>query len=86
MREQGHDVVDVPAELEQTFTGMIDQLARHVPFTKISYFFGSNIPGKPVKNLLNPGGRPMLFNFIKELRDDGYAALRLSSSSDRAAS
>ncbi len=75
MRDRGDDVVDVPEELEQEFTGMIDQLSRHVPFTKISYFFGSNIPGKPVKNLLNPGGRPMLFRYIEQLRDSGYAAL-----------
>ncbi len=79
MRDQGHDVVDVPEALELEFTGMIDQLSRHVPFTKISYFFGSNIPGKPVKNLLNPGGRPMLFRYIQDLRDDGYASLDLSS-------
>ncbi len=75
MREQGVDVVDVPDELEAGFTGMIDAMARHVPFTSISYFFGSNIPGKPVKNLLNPGGRPMLFKFIAEQRDEGYRSL-----------
>ncbi len=85
MREQGYDVVDVPEELEQAFTGMIDQLSRHVPFTKISYFFGSNIPGKPVKNLLNPGGRPMLFKFIEDLRAEGYASLQLSRSAEVAA-
>ena len=75
MREQGHRVVDVPAELEQSFTDMIDTMARHVPFTSISYFYGSNIPGKPVKNLLNPGGRPMLFQFIEEQRAEGYRSL-----------
>jgi len=82
MREQGYDVVDVPEELEQTFTGMIDQMSRHIPFTKISYFFGSNIPGKPVRNLLNPGGRPMLFKFIEDLRAEGYASLQLSRSAE----
>ena len=82
MREHGYDVVDVPEELQQTFTGMIDQLSRHIPFTKISYFFGSNIPGKPVKNLLNPGGRPMLFKFIEDLRAEGYASLQLSRSAE----
>ena len=85
MRDQGYDVVEVPEELQQSFTGMIDQLSRHVPFTKISYFFGSNIPGKPVKNLLNPGGRPMLFDFIEQLRSEGYASLHLSRSGERAA-
>jgi len=80
LREDGYDVVDVPEELQDSFTGMVDQLASHVPFTNISYFFGSNIPGKPVKNLLNPGGRPMLAKFISELREDRYAALRRSRS------
>ena len=86
MRELGYDVVDVPEDLQESFTGMIDQLSRHVPFTKISYFFGSNIPGKPVKNLLNPGGRPMLFKFIEDLRSEGYASLRLSRSAEGVAS
>ncbi len=78
MREQGVDVVDVPATLESEFTTMIDKLARHLPFTDISYFFGSNIPGKPVRNLLNPGGRPMLFRYLDELRANGFEGLDLS--------
>lgn len=78
MRDQDVDVVDVPPELESEFTTMIDKLARHLPFTDISYFFGSNIPGKPVRNLLNPGGRPMLFRYLDELRASGFAALNLS--------
>ena len=40
---------------------MVDHGARMSPFGESSYFFGSNIPGKPRKYLLNSGGRPKLF-------------------------
>ncbi|MFV0316738.1 MAG: flavin-containing monooxygenase [Microthrixaceae bacterium] len=82
MRRQGYDIVDVPTEMQDSFTQMIDDKARYVPFTDVSYFFGSNIPGKPVKNLLNPGGRPMLFKFIDEARSADYAPLLLARSTD----
>jgi hypothetical protein len=39
-----------------------------------------------VKNLLNPGGRPMLFKFIEDLRSEGYASLRLARSAEEVAS
>ena len=57
MRAKGYDVVDVTPELEDDFTGMVDKLARRALFNTSSYFFGGNIPGKPIKYLLNPGGR-----------------------------
>jgi cation diffusion facilitator CzcD-associated flavoprotein CzcO len=78
MREAGHDVVDVPAEMEAEFTDMVDKMVRWLPFTEISYFFGSNIPGKPVRPLINPGGRPSLAKHISELRKVGYRSLKLS--------
>ena len=78
MRDADAEVVDVPEALETEFTTMIDKLSRHLPFTDISYFFGSNIPGKPVRNLLNPGGRPMLFRYLDELRSSGFASLEFS--------
>jgi cation diffusion facilitator CzcD-associated flavoprotein CzcO len=77
MRDRGLAVVDVPPELEADFTGMVDKLARHALFNESSYFFGGNIPGKPIKYLLNPGGRPVLFRYIEELKAGGYAALHL---------
>ena len=50
------------------------------PFGESSYFFGTNIPGKPRKYLLNSGGRPKLFKEIAEgrrARLQGVPALAL---------
>ena len=43
---------------------MVDNGAALSPFGEISYYFGTNIPGKPRKYLLNSGGRPKLFKEI----------------------
>ena len=43
-----------------------------------SYFFGTNIPGKPRQYLLNSAGRPKLFAMIAEVRDNDYTAFTLS--------
>jgi len=61
---------------------MVDRGAEHATFGKASYFFGTNIPGKPQKYLLNSGGRPKLFKEIARVLDTDYAAFRLSRSSD----
>ena len=84
MRDRGAAVVDVTPELEADFTAMVDKLARHALFNESSYFFGGNIPGKPIKYLLNPGGRPILFRTIAELKAGDYEALRLSPAPDGA--
>ena len=64
---------------------MVDRGAASRPsFGTSSYFFGSNIPGKPRKYLLNAGGRPKLFKEIAESRANDYEAFRLSRSSDAA--
>lgn len=82
MRDQDVAVVDVPPELEADFTGMVDKMARRALFNQSSYFFGGNIPGKPIKYLLNPGGRPMLFRYIDELKAGGYQALHMTPAPD----
>ena len=61
---------------------MVDRGAATAPFGERSYFFGSNIPGKPRKYLLNSGGRPKLFKEIARVIDTDYEAFRLSRSSD----
>lgn len=78
MRDRGLAVVDVPEDLEADFTGMVDELARRALFNESSYFFGGNIPGKPIKYLLNPGGRPTLFRYIDELRAGDWSALDMA--------
>ena len=55
---------------------MVDTGAATSPFSENSYFFGTNIPGKPRKYLLNSGGRPKL---LTEIGGSRRTATRLSS-------
>jgi hypothetical protein len=63
---------------------MVDRGAAASPFGESSYFFGSNIPGKPRKYLLNSGGRPKLFKEIAKVVESDYKSFRLSRSSNPA--
>ncbi len=63
---------------------MVDTGAVLSPFGESSYYFGTNIPGKPRKYLLNSGGRPKLFKEMKRVRDTDYEAFTLSRASDAA--
>ena len=61
----------------------VDEHDRHAggvapSFGESSYYFGTNIPGKPVRYLLNSGGRPKLFKEIRGVGDNDYEAFRLS--------
>ena len=82
LREHGFDTIEVTAEAEARWTDMVDRGVVNSSFTQASYYFGNNIPGKPVKYLLNSGGRPKLFKEIARVVDTDYAAFRLSSASD----
>ena len=60
---------------------MVDRGAARSPsFGVSSYYFGSNIPGKPRKYLLNSGGRPKLFKEIARVEENDYRAFKLSRS------
>ncbi len=78
LRHHGYDVIEVDPVAEERWTKMIDTGAAMSPFGEISYYFGSNIPGKPRRYLLNSGGRPKLFKEIRRVRDTDYEAFRLS--------
>jgi hypothetical protein len=78
-RDHGYDVIEVDPEAEERWTSMVDRGAADAPFGERSYFFGTNIPGKPKKYLLNSGGRPKLFKEIARVKDTDYKAFRLSS-------
>jgi len=80
--EHGYDVIEVDAAAEDKWTAMVDRGAADAPFGEKSYFFGSNIPGKPRKYLLNSGGRPKLFKEIDKVIRNDYKSFRLSRSSD----
>jgi cation diffusion facilitator CzcD-associated flavoprotein CzcO len=81
-REHGYDTIEVDPAAEDEWTAMVDRGAAKSPFGESSYFFGTNIPGKPRKYLLNSGGRPKLFKEIAKVVDNDYKAFRLSRSSD----
>jgi len=82
LREHGYRTIEVDPAAEERWTTMIDTGAATSPFGEISYYFGSNIPGKPRRYLLNSGGRPKLLKEIRRVRQNDYQAFRLSGSSD----
>ncbi len=82
VRDNGYDTIEVDAEAEERWTAMVDRGATDAPFGESSYFFGTNIPGKPRKYLLNSGGRPKLFKEIDKVVDSDYKSFRLARSSD----
>ena len=83
VRDHGYDTIEVDAEAEDKWTAMVDRGAADAPFGESSYFFGTNIPGKPRKYLLNSGGRPKLFKEIDKVVESDYKSFRLARSSDR---
>jgi cation diffusion facilitator CzcD-associated flavoprotein CzcO len=78
LRHHGYDTIEVSAAAEERWTKMIDDGASMSPFGEISYYFGSNIPGKPLRYLLNSGGRPKLLKEIKRVFDNDYEAFTLA--------
>jgi cation diffusion facilitator CzcD-associated flavoprotein CzcO len=80
LRSHDYDVMEVDPAAEEDWTTMIDTGAAKSPFGESSYFFGTNIPGKPRKYLLNSGGRPKLFKEIRRVHQNDYKAFRLSRS------
>src|SRR5918996_1458795 len=81
VREHGCDVIEVDPAAEERWTSMVDMWAEMPPsFGESSYYFGSNIPGKPRRYLLNAAGRPKFFKEIAKVRENDYAAFRRSRS------
>ena len=79
VRDHEYDTIEVDPAAEEKWTGMIDRAATRPPsFGPDSYYFGSNIPGKPRRYLLNAAGRPKLFSVIADVVENDYAAFRLS--------
>jgi len=82
-RESGYDTIEVKPQAEERWTQMVDRNAKLPPsFGESSYYFGSNIPGKPRKYLLNSAGRPKLLKEISRVLESDYEAFLLSRSSD----
>jgi cation diffusion facilitator CzcD-associated flavoprotein CzcO len=83
LRAVGCDVIEVDSAAEEKWTNMVDRWATKAPsFGESSYYFGTNIPGKPRKYLLNSAGRPKLLAEIAKVTDTDYAAFNLSRSAE----
>jgi cation diffusion facilitator CzcD-associated flavoprotein CzcO len=81
VRDRGCDVIEVDPAAEERWTSMVDQWAEMPPsFGEKSYYFGTNIPGKPRRYLLNAGGRPKFLKEVDRVRRTDYQAFRLSRS------
>ncbi len=86
-RAIGCDTIEVDRTAEEKWTNMVDRWATKAPsFGEISYYFGSNIPGKPRKYLLNSAGRPKLFTEIRKVFESDYEAFSMTRASERARS
>ena len=73
-REHGHPVIEAPKALEDEWTSMVNEAAYTMsPFKELSYFFGSNIPGKAKAFLLNSLGRPKLLEMMEAAAKSDYA-------------
>jgi cation diffusion facilitator CzcD-associated flavoprotein CzcO len=77
-RKRGVGVIEVTERAEERWTNMINRGAKHSSFGESSYYFGTNIPGKPVRYLLNSGGRPKMFSIIADVVANDYDSFILS--------
>jgi cation diffusion facilitator CzcD-associated flavoprotein CzcO len=80
-RDQGYDMVEVSKAGEQEWSGMVEEFAQFSPFSDASYFFGTNVPGKPRRFLLNPMGRPKLLEMMADTVANDYKVMELSRAS-----
>jgi cation diffusion facilitator CzcD-associated flavoprotein CzcO len=84
-RRQGARVVEVTARAEERWTNMVDRgAASPLSFGEASYYFGTNIPGKPRKYLLNSGGRPKLFEIVADVVANDYDVFTLERAGEAA--
>ena len=85
-RDGGFDVVETTERAEDRWTRMIDRGAESpLSFGEKSYYFGTNIPGKPKRYLLNSGGRPKFFSIAADTVTNDYDSFSLSRTSETAA-
>ncbi|MEU6200794.1 NAD(P)/FAD-dependent oxidoreductase, partial [Streptomyces sp. NPDC047061] len=77
-RESGHDVIEPKASAEKDWTDLMNNSDTMSIFQKASYFYGSNIPGKAVSQLLNPTGRWKLQELITEVKNNDFNTFDLT--------
>ena len=73
-REHGHRVIEVPKALEDEWTTTVNSQAVTLSsFNEKSYFYGTNVPGKARRFLLNPLGRPKLLELMEAAVKSNHA-------------
>ncbi|MEU1307176.1 flavin-containing monooxygenase [Streptomyces shenzhenensis] len=82
-RDCGYDVIEVKAAAEQEWTDLMNNSDSLSIFQRGSYFYGANIPGKAVRQLLNPTGRWKLQELIREVKRYDYATFAFSKADER---
>jgi cation diffusion facilitator CzcD-associated flavoprotein CzcO len=71
-RDHGHDRIDVPAAIEQRWMETMEKSLPYSSFLPRGQYYGTNVPGKPTRFLLNPAGRPMLMKVIGKTVESNY--------------
>ena len=79
-RDDGAEVVEVTAEAEERWTAMIDRNAQRAgSFGESSYYFGTNVPGKPKQVPVERGRTPEVSRRRRAAEvANGYPSFRLS--------
>ncbi len=84
-RGRDRDVIEVTERAEKRWTNMVNRGASSpLAFGESSYYFGTNIPGKPKRYLLNSAGRPKLFSVIADVLAHDYDSFTFSRTEARA--
>lgn len=79
MGERGYNVVEPTQAAEDEWSGMVEAMVPYSPFSpEHSYYFGTNIPGKPKKFLINPAGRAVLFDLMNKSRNNHFSNFAMS--------
>ncbi len=84
-RAHGSEVIEVTESAEDRWTRMIDRGADSpLSFGEKSYYFGTNIPGKPKRYLLNSGGRPKWFSVTADVIAHDYDSFTMTPAAEAA--
>ncbi|MFM8304764.1 MAG: flavin-containing monooxygenase [Actinomycetota bacterium] len=77
-RDHGDEILEIDPAAETWWTDMIGRGTENSAFGSDNYYFGTNIPGKPRRLLLNAAGRPKLQKTFTKARASGFAPFRRS--------
>lgn len=73
VRDHGYDVIEATEAAQDEWMTMVETLAPSAIYSpNHSHYYGANIPGKPRRYLLNPGGRDRLHQMTRTLAEGGY--------------